>query len=204
MRKVILASTSPRRKQLMNNMGLQFSVVPSDFVETLDDTRAPEDVAKELGLGKALAVAQKYTEALVIGSDTIVTVGHKQLGKARDVQEAREMLRLATAAPNKITTSIVVVCRAERFEFVDVATAYVFLRPFDAEVIEAYLATGDYADKAGAYGVQSGFAPMVDHIQGDYDTVLGLPTSKVATILNSFGISAHPAKLKLPAGLIVK
>jgi septum formation protein len=86
MRQIILASTSPRRKELLEEMGLDFTVVPSDFEEYLDDSRPVEDIAMELGAGKARAVAEKYPEAIVIGSDTIVTIGEVQLGKAADPQ----------------------------------------------------------------------------------------------------------------------
>ena len=93
MRQIILASTSPRRKELLEEMGLDFTIVPSDFEEYLDASRPVEDIAMELGAGKARAVAEKYPEAIVIGSDTIVTIGEVQLGKAVDLEDARRLVK---------------------------------------------------------------------------------------------------------------
>jgi septum formation protein len=181
-RDIILASMSPRRKELLEKMGLQFTVVPSDFEEYLDESRSVEDIAMELGLGKASAVADKYPEAIVIGSDTIVTVGDVQLGKPADIDDARRMWRLITTAQNKVTSSLAVLCKAEGYEKVTYDNAWVYLRPYNEEAVEAYLATGDYADKAGAYAIQK-IGDLLDHIEGSEDTILGLPTNSVLTIL---------------------
>lgn len=163
-------------------MGLKFTVVPSDFDEYLDDARTPEAVAKELGLGKARAVAEKYPEAIVIGSDTIVTVDDHQLGKAEDIDDARKIWRIITSAPNKVTTSVAVICKQKSYEKVVSDNAFVYLKPYDEQTVEAYLATGDYADKAGAYSIQ-GAPDLVDRIEGDPETILGLPTDVLARLL---------------------
>jgi septum formation protein len=179
-------------------MGLKFEVVPSDFDEYLDDGRSPEAVAEELGLGKAQAVARQYPEALVIGSDTIVTIGGRQLGKTADINEARAMLRDETLQPNQITSSLAVVCLEDGFESVQAENAWVYLKPYDERLVEAYLATGDYKDKAGAYGVQSGAAPLVDHITGNADTIVGLPTHSLAPILQKSGHAVKAVDYPLP------
>lgn len=204
MRQIILASGSPRRKDLLKQMGLEFEVIPSDFDEQLDDDRSPEEVAKELGLGKALTVAKQYPEAIVIGSDTIVTVNGKQLGKAADADEARAMLEMVCAGSNLITSSIAVVCLAENFEVVDAVNAKVYPKSFDAAKVEAYIRTDDWRDKAAAYGVQSGASFLVDYIDGRYDTVLGFPTERLAEILQQLGISARPADPTPPPELRFK
>jgi septum formation protein len=191
MRQIILASTSPRRKELLEEMGLDFTVVPSDFEEYLDDSRPVEDIAMELGAGKARAVAEKYPEAIVIGSDTIVTIGEVQLGKAVDLEDARRMWRLITTAPNKVTSSLAVICKAENYEKVTYDSAWVYLKPYDEAAVEAYLATGDYTDKAGAYAIQR-IGDLLDHIDGSENTILGLPTEKLADILHKdFGVGAR-------------
>ncbi len=168
----------------MEQLGLPFTVVPSDFNEYLDDSRPPEDVAKELGLGKARAVAALHPEAIVIGSDTIVTVDGHQLGKAESLDEARDMWRIITSAPNKITTSVAVVCKVLAYERAESDNAYVYMKSYDDSAIEAYLATGDYADKAGAYSLQNATA-LIHRFEGDEQTILGLPMRIVSEMLKS-------------------
>lgn len=179
-------------------MGLQFQSIPSDFYEELDDARTPEAVAEELGLGKAMVVARAHPEAIVIGSDTIVTINGRQLAKAADLDEARVMLHDVTLHPNKVTSSLAVVCLERGLQFVGSENAWVYFKPYDAAAVEAYLATGDYADKAGAYGIQSGAAPLVDHIEGRADTIIGLPTQLLALQLQRLGFTAEPVDYPLP------
>ncbi len=183
MRQIILASTSPRRKELLNAMDWDFTVVPSEFQEYLDETRPVEEIAMELGRGKALSVAERFPDAIVIGSDTIVSVGETQLGKAADIDDARRMWRLITSAPNKVTSSLAVICKSENFEHVTYDNAWVYLKPFNEAAVEAYLATGDYTDKAGAYAIQH-IGSLLDHIEGSEDTILGLPTALLKDIFN--------------------
>ncbi|PID98722.1 septum formation protein Maf [Candidatus Saccharibacteria bacterium] len=185
MRQIVLASGSPRRQKLLEQMGLDVTVVPSDFAEYLDSSRSTEEIAMELGLGKAQAVAAQYPNAIVIGSDTIVTVGAEQLGKPADIEDARRMWRLITSAPNKVTSSLAVICKAEAYEYVTYDNAWVYFKPYNKAAVEAYLATGDYADKAGAYAIQNA-ANLIDRIEGNHDTVLGLPTDLLRQSLEHF------------------
>lgn len=203
MRQIILASQSPRRKELLTQMGLTFEAIPSDFYEELDDARTPEEVAEELGLGKAMVLARQYPEAIVIGSDTIVTIDGRQLAKAESLDHAREMLRDETMHPNQVTSSLAVVCMAENFQSVQSENAWVYFKPYDAAAVDAYLATGDYVDKAGAWGIQSGAAPLIDHMQGNADTVVGLPTHLLAPVLQKFGYQAQPVEYQLPPEITV-
>lgn len=203
MRPLILASQSPRRQELLSLMGVQFTVLPSDFVETLDDSRAPEEVAEELGLGKAMVIARRYPEAIVIGSDTIVTINGRQLAKAGSLDEARAMLRDVTLHPNQVTSSLAVVCLELNLQFVGSENAWVHFKPFDAAAVETYLATGDYKDKAGAYGIQSGAAPLMERIEGNADAIVGLPTHLLAPQLQALGFSAQAVEYPLPASLAV-
>jgi septum formation protein len=106
MRKIILASASPRRRDLLAAMGLEFEATPSDFYEELDDSRTPEEVAMELGLGKAMVIARQHPDAIVIGSDCIVTINGRQLAKAENIDHARQMLKDVTEHPNKVTSSL--------------------------------------------------------------------------------------------------
>lgn len=182
MRKIILASQSPRRKQLLQKMGVSFTVVPSDFDEYLDDSRSPEEVSIELGLGKARVVAEKRPNAIVIGSDTIVTIHGHQLAKAESDEGAREMWQLLAGTSNTVTTSVVMVCLDAGVELAASESAVVHMKPYNAEAIEAYLQTGDYKDKAGAYSLQ-GASHLIDRFEGDHEAILGFPTKLVADML---------------------
>ncbi len=188
-----MASGSPRRKELLTMMGLDFEVVPSGFDEWLDDALPTRDVAIVLGLGKAREVAARYPDAIVIGGDTIVTINGKQLGKAETVDEAREMLRGLAGKPHTVTTSVVVLCDEERYEFAEADETTVVFKPYNKKAVDAYLSTNDWQGKAGAYGIQSGAAPLIDHIEGDIETVIGLPTHLLIAPLAHFGITTHPA-----------
>jgi septum formation protein len=198
MRKIILASQSSRRQELLTLMGVPFETMPSDFYEALDDHRSPEEVAMELGLGKAMVIARQHPEALVIGSDTIVTIDGTQLAKPDNLEHAREMLRKVAKYPNKITSSLAVVCLAEGMQSVQAENSYVYFKPYDSQAAEAYLATGDYADKAGGYGVQSGALPLIEKIEGNLDTIVGLPTHLLAPLLRKLGYDAQAVDYKLP------
>lgn len=197
MRKIILASVSPRRKKLLEMMGLTFEVVPSSFEEWLDDAKNTHDVAIELGIGKVRDVAQRYPEAIIIGGDTIVTIGGKQLGKATTKQEAKDMLHSLADSSHTVTTSAVVMCIAENFLFADADSTEVVFKPYDEVAVETYLASGDWHDKAGAYGIQSGALPLIDRTQGDLETIIGLPTRLLIEPLAHFGIIAKRAGYRL-------
>lgn len=193
MPEIILASQSPRRRQLLTDMGVEFRAVPSSYDEKLDESRNAREVAKELALGKALDVARQYPDAYVIGSDTIVAINGRQMEKPKDVDEAREMLIALSEGESSVSTGIVVVNLAEGIELVDEDTTRVFFKPDSPEVTQArekYLASNDWEDKAGAYGIQSGAAPLIERIKGDYDTVVGMPTRLLSQMLGNVGITA--------------
>lgn len=179
-------------------MGVAFTVVPSDFDEYLDHQRPPAEVAKELGLGKARAVAARYPEALVIGGDTIVTLDGVQLGKARDMQEARQWLRDHAGKEALVTSSVVLVCKELALERAEADEVTIQFKPYNEAANEKYLATSDWQDKAGAWGIQSGAAPLVDFMQGRYDTVFGMPTHILAELLRGQGIEARALELAPP------
>lgn len=198
MQKIILASQSPRRKDLLGRMGLEFEAIPSDFDEKLDDSRSPEEVASELALGKAMAVARRYPESLVIGSDTIVTINGRQLEKPKDAAEARKMLRLLAGTRNEVSTGVAVVRISDGMQMVGADTTHVYFRPYDEAAVDQYVATGDPMDKAGAYGIQSGAAPLISHIEGHYDTVVGLPTTLLSEYLAQAGVQVRAVELDPP------
>lgn len=190
---IILASQSPRRQELLKQMGLDFSIVPSTFDEQLDDTRSPREVAQELALGKALDVAAQYPDAYVIGADTIVAIDGKQLAKPADAKEAHDMLRSLSGKAHEVTTGVAVINKNKGIEMVRPDWSVVHFKPYDAEAVARYVSTGDSYDKAGAYGIQSGAAPLISHIEGQYDTIVGMPTRLLADMLKEIGITAYPA-----------
>ncbi len=196
--KIILASKSPRRRELLTQMEVAFEAIASNFDEKLDDTRSPETVAMELALGKALDVAEKHPDALVIGSDTIVTIDGKQLEKARDKQEAHDMLRMLAGKTNLVSTGIAIVRKSDGLQLTGVDTTKVVFKSYDAAAVETYLASDDWADKAGGYGIQSGAAPLIQEIDGHYDTVIGLPTTLLSMLLSEVGVTAKTLELTPP------
>jgi septum formation protein len=205
--RLILASQSPRRKELLDRMGLegQYEVIPSEYEEVLDSARSPKEVAQELGYGKALWVAERNPGAWVIGSDTIVTIEGKQLGKAADEAEARQMLKMLAGMANTVTTSIVLIRLTQGPDnnriikhYIGCEEATVYFKEYDEEAIEAYLASKDWTDKAGAYGIQSGAHTLVESIDGNYDTIIGLPTHTLTEFLAKIDIQATPVELEAP------
>jgi septum formation protein len=195
---IILASKSPRRKELMTLMGLEFSVVGSDFDEELDDSRSPEQVACELAYGKALAVAKNHPSSIVIGADEIVAVDGEQLEKPVDDDDAKRMLKKLSGRKHNVINGVAVICLDEKIEVIRSAITKVCFKPYNEAVIEAYVATGDSMDKAGSYGIQSGAASLIEYIEGGYDNVVGLPTALVSEMLAEFGIKSKLAYIDCP------
>jgi septum formation protein len=203
MRKIILASQSPRRRELLSSMGLQFEIIPSNFDEHLDDSRPPEVVAIELAIGKASDVAEKFPDCLVIGSDTIVTINGNQLEKPHNKAEAAQMLKRLSGTYNEVATSLAVMCKADNVTLTSADTTRVYFKPYNAEAVATYVESGDPLDKAGAYGIQSGAAILIDYIEGYYDTVVGLPTHKLVSLLEEVGIRADPVVIEPPVRQIL-
>lgn len=203
MKRIILASQSPRRKELLERMGVKFETMPSDFYEELDDSRSPEKVAMELGLGKAKVIAHQHPDALVIGSDTIVTVNGHQLAKPESIEEARAMLRDHAQHPVKVTSSLAVLCEGQWFESVQAESAMVYFKPYNEWAAEDYLKTGDYKDKAGGFGIQSGAALLIDRVEGNPDLIVGLPTHLLAPVLKQFGYDVYPVVYEIPSEIKV-
>lgn len=179
-------------------MGVTFTVVSSNFEERLDHNRSPAAVATELALGKARAVAAKHPDALVIGGDTIVTVAGTQLDKPATAAQARHFLRIQAGQSVLVTSVVVLICKNKGLETSAVDEATVQLKPYDEASHEAYIATEDWRDKAGGWGLQSGAGPLAEYVQGRFDTVLGLPTGLLAELLQAQGIAARPLELKAP------
>lgn len=186
---IILASQSPRREELMHFLTNDFAVIPSEFPErdVLFTGDAPA-YTEELARKKALQVARAHPADLIIGSDTVVIQGEELLNKPLDLEDARRMIYLLQGETHEVVTSYALICLEQGIQRVGhVSTKVTFCDMTDRE-IEAYLSTGDYAGKAGAYAVQGAAARFVQEVQGDFYTVVGLPVSALYRELTALGL----------------
>ena len=189
--KLILASGSPRRRELLSAAGFSFDVVVSDAEESMPDTSEPASVAKHNALVKAIAVAESASQdMLVIGADTIVTLNGHIYGKPADEAQAAQTLAELSGKTHQVITGVALVMGDAFFSFHE--TTDVVFKELSEETIAAYVATGDPLDKAGGYGIQSSGSALVDHIDGDYDNVMGLPVARLSRMLAKLGI--EPAR----------
>ena len=184
MSKIILASASPRRRELMELAGYDFEVICADIVEVVPENAQPQDVVMSLALQKAQAVAAEYENAVVVGSDTVVALDGKILGKPHSEQEACEMLRSLSGRTHKVFTGVAIVGGGKVENFFDETDVEFY--PLDDGEIRKYVATGEPMDKAGAYGIQGKGAVLVKKINGDFFNVMGLPISKLYREMNDF------------------
>lgn len=183
---LILASGSPRRKELLERTGRTFRVIVSDADEVLAASTKPANVAMANARAKALAVAALVSSgATVIGADTIVVLDGRIFGKPADDDDARRMLRELSGKTHEVITGVCIVRNGSCETFAE--TTGVCFRNLSAREIEAYIATGEPLDKAGAYGIQGAAGAFVDHIEGDYDNVVGLPVARLERTLDLEG-----------------
>lgn len=184
--RIILASESPRRRELLTLMGLDFTVVPSHAEERAPAHATPDEIVRAIALQKASAVAAFYPQECVIGADTIVYLDGAVLGKPHTAQRAREYLTRMQGRTHTVYTGVAVLAGGR----VDVrhAETQVTFAPMCAEEIDRYVATGDPLDKAGAYGVQGPFAVYVDRIEGNYFNVIGMPLPLLYRMLCDAGV----------------
>jgi septum formation protein len=185
--RVILASQSPRRRDLLDQVGIAHEVRPADVDETPHPGEAPGPHAERLAREKAAAIARTAPDALVIGSDTIVVVDHEILGKPRDAADAARMLRRLGGRTHHVITGVAV-AQGDRIRSA-VERVDVTFGPLDEARIAGYVASGEPMDKAGAYGIQGLGAVLVDRIDGDYFAVMGLPLARLVRLLEAFGWS---------------
>ena len=185
--KLILASGSPRRVELLEKMGLTFQVEPSNTDETLEPGLTPQQEVVHLSLGKAQAVAAGHSEpAVVLSADTVVELDGKILGKPHSEAEAAEMLRALSGRSHRVLTGVTVM--GSEGTMTHCEEAEVYFRPLTEEEIQWYVGTGEPMDKAGAYGIQGYAAMFIEKIHGDYYNVMGLPVCRVGLMLRQAGI----------------
>ncbi|UNC90917.1 Maf family protein [Candidatus Contubernalis alkaliaceticus] len=188
MSQLILASASPRRASLLKQVGLEFQVIPSNFIEdnTLQMTKHMLTVF--FARSKAEEVASRVNDGIIIGADTVVVSEHEFLGKPGSAEEAFVMLKKLSGTSHQVTTGLAVLDKKSEVIRTLYSTTNVWFRKLKDEEINSYIKTGDPLDKAGAYGIQGKAALFVKRIEGCYFNVVGLPLSELAGILTEFGI----------------
>ena len=183
--RLILASQSPRRAELLQRIGLAFEIAPADIDERYLDHETPEAHAERLAREKAETISRREPDALVVGSDTIVVVDGDVLGKPRDEAGAVGMLMRLAGREHEVFTGVAVT-QGERIESA-LERVRVRFRPLDRSECEAYVATGEPMDKAGAYGIQGYGSSIVEAVDGDYFAVMGLPVVRTLDLLRRHG-----------------
>ncbi|MBC8089626.1 MAG: septum formation inhibitor Maf [Phycisphaerae bacterium] len=187
LQRVVLASQSPRRRELLALIGVTHTVRPADIDESVHENEAPFPHAERLARTKASVVAALETDAVVIGSDTIVVIDDEILGKPVTHDHAGEMLRKLSGRTHTVVTAVAVAQGTRLVSAVE--QVLVTFRPLTDEMIEDYISTGEPMDKAGAYGIQGYGATIVERIDGDFFSVMGLPLGKLITLCGELGIN---------------
>lgn len=177
MKELILASKSPRRKELLEKCGIPFTVEAADIDETLNPELSLREAVEDLSLRKAEEVLRHHPDAVVLGSDTIVVIHDQVLGKPADRNEAARMLELLSGNTHQVITGFAFVSNRESFS--DCTVSNVTFNSLTPKEIDEYISSGEADDKAGAYGIQGLAGRFISQIEGDYYAVMGLPLSRV-------------------------
>ncbi|MCS7202512.1 MAG: Maf family protein [Dictyoglomus sp.] len=189
MKKIVLASNSPRREFLLKLIGLDFIIYPSNIEEDEgEDKKSPKEVVLRNALEKAKAVSQVFNSAIIISADTIVVLDGKILGKPKDKESAINMLKKLRGKTHQVFTGVVVWETPENRYFTRVVKSLVKMRNYSMEEIINYVETGEPMDKAGAYGIQGKGALLIEKIEGDYYNIVGLPLAPLYLLLKKVGV----------------
>jgi septum formation protein len=186
--RVVLASASPRRHELLGMIGIAHEVDPADIDESVRAGESDTDYALRVATEKGVAVAARHPDALVIAADTIVVVDGRIFGKPVDGADACRMLRVLSGRTHVVHTAVAVVRDAGRRVESEVESTRVTFRELDDSEVAAYVATGEPMDKAGAYGIQGYGATIVERVEGDYFTVMGLALRQLVSLLERAGV----------------
>jgi septum formation protein len=197
--RLILASASPRRQELLREAGFTFDVDPPDIEESFPAGMLPSDVAKHLAEQKCKVISARYPDAVVLAADTVVAFGDTVLGKPKDAADAKEMLQLLAGTTHLVITGVAVQHRDANFYRLTRVMSAVRMRPLSSREIERYIASGDWQGKAGGYGIQDADlfpsdlpheTPFVIKQAGSKSNIVGLPMSATKQLLSEAGI--HP------------
>jgi septum formation protein len=197
--RVILASSSPRRRELLSLVGIAHEVVPADIDESYLAGESPAEHAERLAREKAAVVAAAAPDAVTVAADTIVVIDGDVLGKPRDAAHAAQMLRRLSGRSHRVITAVAAVWRGATVSAIeDVGVTF---RPLTEREISAYIATREPMDKAGAYGIQGFGATIVDRVDGDYFAVMGLAVNRLVRLLEGLGLVYEFGPLREGGGL---
>jgi|SRR5215208_3291247 len=185
--KTVLASQSPRRRQLLELVGIHHEVQPADVDESVRAGELPEQYAERVAREKVDHVGKSEPDALVVGADTIVVIDEIILGKPRDAGDAARMLRMLSGRSHTVMTAVAARLDGKTVSGVEIVD--VTFLPLDDERIARYIATGEPMDKAGAYGIQGYGATLVRRIDGDYFAVMGLSLVRLVALLRELGVA---------------
>lgn len=180
---IILASASPRRKEILENANVKFSIVSSSIEETTLAGESPCQMVMRLAFEKGIDVASRKRSDLVISADTIVVLSNTVLGKPEDEEDAKKMISLLSGKTHQVITGISLIHLDSNKKIIDYVISNVKFKDLSEEDINDYIKTKESLDKAGAYGIQGYGALLVEEIHGDYFNIVGLPISKVSDLL---------------------
>lgn len=186
---LILASTSPRRKDLLALLQIPFELVTPSFHEQFRQDCSAAEQAQRFALGKARSCAQHYPDSLVLGSDTLISVGTDMLGKPADLEEARATLRMLRGRKHVVHTAVAICRKRDDLQDLAVETVRVWMHDLSNAEVETYLQTEEWMGKAGAYSIQGFGSRLIARIEGDYTAVVGLPLRLVAGLLQKHGVN---------------
>jgi len=185
--KIILASSSPRRRQLLSEAGYQFEVVPPGINESAFDSArlSARRFAEKLALAKANSVAERFADYVVIGADTVVDSNARIIGKASDAEDARRIITRLFSAPHKVITALAVIRKSDGVEMVESDVTVVYPRQLTTEQIDEHISSGLWVDKAGAYAIQENGDRFIERIDGSLTNVMGLPIELLGRMLEA-------------------
>ncbi len=189
MKKIILASQSPRRKDLLKQIGLEFELDPSSYEEDMSLEMEPNKLAEFLSLGKAKDVAQRHKDSIIISADTIVAIDGEVFGKPKIPEKAKYMLQKLNGRAHSVITGLTIIDTETNKQILKSVETRVYFRDISDEEMDAYIATGEPLEFAGAYAIQHLGGLFVEKIEGDYFNILGLPILPITAELKNFGIN---------------
>lgn len=186
MSQIVLASASPRRRDLLSAFIKNITIHPVKHEEKVFQGEDAKTIAMSLAYEKALIAAEDFPNSIVIGADTLVVCDGQILGKPADEADARKMINSLSGTVHQVITGIAVINLEKNLKVVDYESTDVHVAELSEEDIQYYLATGEYQDKAGAYGIQAYFAPYIEGVDGDYFNVVGLPLHRLHRVLVTY------------------
>ena len=189
-KKLVLASASPRRRELLKSLNLKFEVIPSTAEEDIEGKEFCEDLIKGIALDKAKDVAQKISSpAIIIAADTVVVIDKNILGKPKDKKDAFRMLKMLSAKEHIVVSAIAIIDTEKQKTLVDIVKSSVKFREIEEEEINSYIKTSESLDKSGSYSIQGIAGIFVISIAGSYSNIVGLCVYKIAQMLKELGFN---------------